>query len=81
MEENRNILSNNKENSNINNTYKDNIKMVERPVKIYKWCWKCGVTLDAPSPTPFCCWEHQQEYYAEQRKEADACFREWLNNA
>jgi len=68
---------NNKENVNINSTYNNNIKMVERPVKVYTYCWQCGVILEPPSPVPFCCWEHQQEYYAEQRKEADACFREW----
>jgi len=69
---------NNNQNSNINNSnYNSNIRMVERPAKVYTYCWQCGSTLEPPSLNPFCCWEHQQEYYAEQRKEADACFNEW----
>lgn len=67
---------NNKQNSNINNTYSDNIKMVERPVKIYKWCWKCGCELPEGSINPFCCWEDQQEFYAENAKEIDSVWLE-----
>ena len=77
MGKNRNNMENNNINVDINNTYIDNIKMVERPVKTYSYCWQCGITLDTLSPIPFCCWEHQQEFYAEQRKEADTCYREF----
>lgn len=67
-------------NNNIINIYSNNSNTYEQfktKEKLYTYCWQCGVTLSPPSPTPFCCWEHQQEYYAEQRKEDTACFREW----
>lgn len=70
------IFHNNKQNSNINNTYKDNIKMVERPVKTYKWCWKCSQSLPEGSIVPFCCWECQQEFYKENAREIDAVWLE-----
>jgi len=73
------IRVNNKENSNINNTYLDNIKMVERPVKTFKYCWKCGKQLSEGSLEPFCndydnyC---RNQYYAENAREIDSVWRE-----
>lgn len=67
------IKSNNKiRNININTYGRFNTKE-----KLHKYCWQCGETLSPPSLNPFCCWDHQQEYQREVRKEADACFNEW----
>lgn len=64
-------------NSNSGNNINNNIKMIEKSAKIYKWCWKCSGKLEEPSINPFCCWECQQDYYQEQAKELNTCFREW----
>jgi len=70
------------DNININNdrvidTYIDgDIKGIVT-VKTYSYCYKCLKDMP-PSTDPFCCWECQQDYYAEQRKELDACYREWM---
>ena len=69
-------VNNNNENININNTYTDNIKMVEIPVKTYKWCWKCSESLEEGSIVPFCCFECQSSYYAENAREIDSVWRE-----
>lgn len=61
------------------NTYVDNaneIKMIET-VKVYKYCMKCLKDFVEPSISAFCCWECQQDYYQEQAKELNTCFREW----
>lgn len=65
-----NIIINTKD-----NTYR------EIKVKTFKYCWQCSKELPEGSTEPFCndydnyC---RNEYYAEQRKEADACYREWI---
>lgn len=68
----------NKQNNNINisNDVSCNIKMFEQPVKVYKWCWKCSGKLEEGLTVPFCCWECQQEFYAENAREIDAVWRE-----
>jgi len=67
---------NNKQFININNSYNNNIKMVEIPAKTFKWCWKCSKELPIGSTLPFCDFGCQQEYYAENAKEIDSVWRE-----
>lgn len=55
----------------------DNIKLVEQPVKVYKWCWTCGKQLPEGSTSAFCDFGCLSAYGAELRKESEACFREW----
>ena len=67
---------NNNQNSNINIV---KIKMVERPVKTFKYCWKCGKQLPEGSLEPFCndydnyC---RNQYYTENAREIDSVWRE-----
>jgi hypothetical protein len=60
----------------VQNNKNDNIKIIEQPVKVYKWCWKCLGRLEEGSIVPFCCWECQQEFYKENAREIDAVWRE-----
>ncbi len=71
------VMVQNKQNSNINNTFNNNIKMFEQPVKVYKWCWTCGKQLPEGSTNPFCDFGCLSAYGAELRKESEACFNEW----
>jgi len=68
---------NNGQNNIINNSgIIDNIRMVEQPVKTFKWCWKCSRSLPEGSTVPFCCFECQSSYYAENAREIDSIWRE-----
>lgn len=60
--------------SNIN--IHNNIKEIVT-VKTYKYCIKCLKDLPEDSLEPWCDQYCKNEYFAEQRKEADACYREW----
>lgn len=75
MAKNRNNNENFNDIGNIN-TYGYNINLVERPVKTYKWCWKCSKELLVGSTLPFCDFSCQQEYCAENAKEIDSVWRE-----
>lgn len=80
----RNNLSKN-DGFNINNSnYIINIKsgeVREEKVKVYRYCWQCGASLPEGSTEPFCndydnyC---RSTYYQEQRKESEACYREFM---
>lgn len=48
-------------------------------VKTYKYCEKCSRELPEGSVEPFCCWECRSEYFAENRRENDALYREWTS--
>lgn len=54
-------------NNNGNNTYGE----FEVKEKLFRYCFKCGRSLDIPSPNPFCCWECKKEYYKELAQDMD----------
>lgn len=60
----------------VGNNKNSNIIMTEQPVKVYKWCWKCSGRLEEGSIVPFCCFECQSSYYAENAREIDSVWRE-----
>lgn len=55
------------------NTYKE-----EQEQKKFLYCYKCLRDFNEPSVEPFCSWECKKDYFAEERKEMDSCYREWL---
>ncbi len=66
-------------NKNINldiNTYENNDG--NKNIKLYKFCFKCGVTFHTPSPSPFCDNDNfcRNEYYSENAREIDSVWRE-----
>jgi hypothetical protein len=62
------------ENNNIN-TY---CEQINKKVKLFKYCIKCGEDFPTPSQDQFCCWECRKEFYQELRQDADDCFGEWI---
>ena len=68
---NDNIIISNYDTGDINNT--------KTKLKIYKYCEKCTRELPEGSVEPFCCWECRSEFFAENRRENDALYREWAS--
>ena len=69
------------QNNNINNSYKFknelNTYKEEQEQKKFSYCYKCLRDFNEPSVEPFCSWECKKDYYAEEHKEMDSCYREW----
>jgi len=72
VKNNNNIDNANKNKNNIN-TYGE----FEVKEKVFRYCFKCGKELPEGSSDKFCDFYCRSEYYAEIRKEADACFNQW----
>ena len=69
---------NQNDNINIGNkldTYKKGQE--QEQVKTFRYCYKCLKDFEEPSIIPFCCDFCRNEFYAEERKEMDSCYREW----
>lgn len=78
---NQNNNINNGDTNKVINTYADGGLKRIVTVKVYKWCEKCLKDLPEGSSSAFCCWECQQEYYTEIRKEEIACYNEWVSRS